>query len=80
MGFAVGGVMLAVIIVAILVIHRNQNNKAVAFDKGPGGSASAVDVNGAPADSAAPVDSSPAAQHWLALPADPRAPWKLLAA
>ena len=36
MGFAVGGVLLAVLIVAFLAIHRNQNNKTVAFDKGAG--------------------------------------------
>jgi nucleoid-associated protein YgaU len=47
MGFAVGGVLLAVIIVAFLAIHRNHN-KAVAFDKGSGDAAdtTAVDVNG----------------------------------
>jgi nucleoid-associated protein YgaU len=47
MGFAVGGVLLAVIIVAFLAIHRNHN-KPVAFDKGAGeGSAdtTSVDVN-----------------------------------
>lgn len=63
MGFAVGGVLLAVIIVAILVIHRNQSNKAVAFDKGTGGTSS-LDVNAGPADSgAAPVDTSVAASQ-----------------
>ncbi len=52
MGFAVGGVLLAVIIVAFLAIHRNHN-KAVAFDKGSAdGSAdvSSVDVNASAAD------------------------------
>jgi nucleoid-associated protein YgaU len=52
MGFAVGGVLLAVIIVAFLAIHRNHK-QAVAFDKGTGdGSpdASSVDVNGSAPD------------------------------
>ena len=52
MGFAVGGVLLAVIIVAVLVMHRNKNqNNAVAFDPGKsstadssGGEQSPVDV------------------------------------
>ena len=35
MGFGVGGVLLAVIIASVLIIHRNKsNNKAVAFDPG----------------------------------------------
>lgn len=34
MGFAVGGVLLAVIIVAVLVFHRNHGAKQVAFDPG----------------------------------------------
>jgi nucleoid-associated protein YgaU len=56
MGFAVGGVLLAVIIVAVLVIHRNHNNsKVVAFDPGKGSAAPA----GATNDPAAP-DVTPA--------------------
>jgi nucleoid-associated protein YgaU len=48
MGFGVGGVLLAVIIVAILVIHRNQN-KSVAFDKNgaPTGEVTTIDANNA---------------------------------
>jgi nucleoid-associated protein YgaU len=52
MGFAVGGVLLAVIIVAFLAIHRNHN-KPVAFDKGVGdqnADVSAVDVNASASD------------------------------
>ena len=42
MGFAVGGVLLAVIIVAVLVVHRNHNPKTVAFDSGQGTSSSST--------------------------------------
>lgn len=48
MGFAVGGVLLAVLVVAILVFHRGKNaDKAVAFDAG-GKSAvtTGTDLNG----------------------------------
>jgi nucleoid-associated protein YgaU len=53
MGFAVGGVLLAVLVVAILVFHHGKNaDKAVAFDAGGKPSiASGTDVN--------PPDSSP---------------------
>ena len=44
LGFGVGGVLLAVIIVAVLVLHRNQN-KPVAFD-GSGKTAAATDTSG----------------------------------
>jgi nucleoid-associated protein YgaU len=60
MGFAVGGVLLAVIIVAFLAIHRNHN-KAVAFDKGTGdssGDATSVDVNASAVDSNRPAPPS----------------------
>ena len=51
MGFSVGGVLLAVIIASVLIIHRNKSsNKAVAFDPGK----SAV----APANDATPLDAS----------------------
>jgi len=69
MGFAVGGVLLAVIIVAVLVMHRNKNsNKTVAFDQGIGSTAggasnadgAAIDVASAGgASSDAKGDSSP---------------------
>lgn len=75
MGFAVGGVLLAVIIVAVLVMHRNKNsNKTVTFEQG-GGSAtagsstnadSAIDVTNpggaasdAKGDSSAPSQKEP---------------------
>lgn len=62
MGFGVGGVLLAVIIVAVLVIHRNQNKEQVRLDttgKAATGVDPGLDVTG-PADSAKPADSSPA--------------------
>jgi len=80
MGFAVGGVLLAVIIVAFLAIHRNHN-KAVAFDKGAGdGSAdvSSVDVNStAEPNKAAPpspgaIQESTAAKLAVEKPVEPK--------
>jgi len=81
MGFAVGGVLLAVIIVAFLAIHRNHN-KAVAFDKGAGdGNAdvSSVDVNASASDlnktvvpSAGAVQESTAAKMSVEKTADPK--------
>jgi len=65
MGFAVGGVLLAVIIVAFLAIHRNHN-KAVAFDKGTGDSsadATTVDVNASAVDTNRPVPPSTGAMQ-----------------
>ena len=65
LGFAVGGVMLAVIIVAVLVIHRNKNSvKPVAFDAGKGAAAStndaaAVDVGAKPGETSAPDAVTP---------------------
>ena len=54
MGFGVGGVLLAVIIVAVLVFHRNHN-KAVAFDTNgkpaqPGADQGGLDVTAPPAE------------------------------
>lgn len=66
MGFAVGGIMLAVIIVAVLVIHRNKNaGKTVAFDPGKpavsGGDVPLPDATSArPADAPADAAISPA--------------------
>jgi nucleoid-associated protein YgaU len=67
MGFAVGGVLLAVIIVAVLVVHRNKNhNKSVTIDltgkSAPAeGAGSEVDV-GAPVPSVTGGKQSDAAQ------------------
>jgi nucleoid-associated protein YgaU len=53
MGFAVGGVLLAVLVVAILVFHHNKNaDKTVAFDSGGKGSV-------APANDLTTPDSAP---------------------
>jgi nucleoid-associated protein YgaU len=71
MGFGVGGVLLAVIIIAILVIHRNQN-KSVAFDKMGAGATevTTIDVNNAqPGQPIPPADDSANLK-----PADPIAP------
>lgn len=86
MGFAVGGVLLAVLVVAILVFHRNKNaDKAVAFDSG--GKALVPPANGDsnPPEAAdnkvvgvAPTDSGTAAQPPAPAPAngssEPKAP------
>jgi nucleoid-associated protein YgaU len=49
MGFAVGGVLLAVIVVAVLVFHRNKNaNKAVSLDTDPGKNSPQVIDTGTP--------------------------------
>ena len=51
MGFAVGGVLLAVIIVAVLVVHRNKNqNKSVTID---------LTGKSAPAEGTGEVDVAP---------------------
>lgn len=56
LGFAVSGILLAVIIVAVLVIHRNHtSNKTVAFDTG--GHQDASTDAAAPADSSARTDA-----------------------
>src|SRR5258708_1473823 len=56
MGFGVGGVLLAVIIASVLIIHRNKNsNKAGAFDPGK----TAV----APTNDATPPDAAPKASE-----------------
>ena len=67
MGFAVGGVLLAVLVVAILVFHRGKNSeKAVAFDAGgkssvaPAGDLNTGDTQ-ARTDTAGPTDVGPAA-------------------
>ena len=53
MGFAVGGVLLAVIIVAVLVVHRNKNqNKSVTIDLT--GKSAPADGAGGEVDVAAP--------------------------
>lgn len=69
MGFAVGGVLLAVIIVAVLVMHRNKNTKnTVTFESGSGSATgpqsssdgTAIDVTSTGgASSDAKGDSSP---------------------
>lgn len=72
-GFAVGGVLLAVIIVAVLVIHRNKNN-AVTFDKGTDSSATdppPVDIG---PGAAAEADRSADSRHPAAAPARPQQP------
>jgi len=60
MGFAVGGVLLAVIIVAVLVVHRNHTNKGVVFNPGTGQPASPGDQGGVdvtpPSDNPKPGD------------------------
>ena len=81
MGFAVGGVLLAVIIVAFLAIHRNHN-KAVAFDKGTGDASAdttSVDVNASAVDTNRPappgtgaMQESTAAKIAAEKPADPK--------
>src|SRR5258708_7841966 len=66
-GFAVGGVLLAVIIVAVLVIHRNKNNGgSVAFDPGKGTAAAAVDQG--------PADGTPKTGDAAAEPVAPAQP------
>jgi nucleoid-associated protein YgaU len=64
MGFGVGGVLLAVIIVAVLVVHRNHN-KAVVFDTSgkaasPTDSGSGIDANPSPADAGKAAEPSSA--------------------
>jgi nucleoid-associated protein YgaU len=80
MGFAVGGVLLAVIIVAFLAIHRNHN-KAVAFDKGTGDAdVTSVDVNASAGEVNKPVppptrdaiQDSTAAKMAVEKPAEPK--------
>ncbi|HSU67951.1 MAG TPA: LysM domain-containing protein [Tepidisphaeraceae bacterium] len=66
LGFAVGGVLLAVIIVAVLVIHRNKNSvKTVAFDGGTTGVTPAnpgpIDVTPKPSETPATETAAPAA-------------------
>jgi len=51
MGFAVGGVLLAVVIVAVLVMHRNKNPNKVAF--GPGNGSTTA---GASSEDKGPID------------------------
>jgi nucleoid-associated protein YgaU len=57
MGFGVGGVLLAVIIVAVLVVHRNQN-KRVSFDTDgkPAQSTPDQGIDVAPSDPSKPAD------------------------
>jgi nucleoid-associated protein YgaU len=62
LGFGVGGILLAVIIVAVLVVHRNHN-KAVTFDTtgkaaAPTDSSGGIDVNGSAADAGKTPDAS----------------------
>jgi nucleoid-associated protein YgaU len=58
MGFAVGGVLLTVLVVAILVFHRNKNtDKTVAFDSG-GKSAVSSGTDLASTDSTPPQDGA----------------------
>lgn len=58
MGFAVGGVLLTVLVVAILVFHHSKNpDKAVAFDSG-GKSAVSSGTDLAATDSAPPPDGA----------------------
>jgi len=68
LGFGVGGILLAVIIVAVLVVHRNHN-KPVAFDTS-GKAAGPTDSSGG-LDVTAPTDSGKAPE-----PAAPPAPVK----
>jgi nucleoid-associated protein YgaU len=60
MGFAVGGVLLAVIIVAFLAIHRNHK-QPVAFDPGTanGNADGSADVNGGAPDVGRPTVPTP---------------------
>jgi nucleoid-associated protein YgaU len=65
MGFAVGGVLLAVIVVAVLVFHRNKNTgKAVALDTDQAKTAAPID--------AGPTDAAPPAKPADAPTADPK--------
>lgn len=65
MGFAVGGVLLAVIVVAVLVFHHNKNTgKAVALDTDQAKNAGPID--------AGPTDAAPPAQAANAPTADPK--------
>jgi nucleoid-associated protein YgaU len=84
MGFAVGGVLLAVIVVAVLVFHRNKDaNKAVSLDTDPGKNPAQVidtgtpDLSGKTADVPAPtpIESQPLmpAQPGAKAAADPKA-------
>lgn len=62
MGFAVGGVLLAVLVVAVLVFHRNKNaNKAVSLDTDPGKNAGQVIDTGTPDVSTKAADAPTAA-------------------
>ncbi|HEY2587678.1 MAG TPA: LysM peptidoglycan-binding domain-containing protein [Tepidisphaeraceae bacterium] len=61
MGFAVGGVLLAVLVVVVLVFHRNKNaNKAVSLDTDPGKNSGQV-IDTATPDPAAKAADAPAA-------------------
>jgi nucleoid-associated protein YgaU len=66
LGFGLGGVMLAIIIVAVLVLHKNKNG-AVAFDKGT--PAAATDGSGAATADPAAAKSTDAADASAAAPA-----------
>lgn len=66
MGFAVGGVLLAVLVVAILFFHHNKNaDRAVAFDSGgkpavaSGNDQPAADTGSGPSDTAPPTTAAP---------------------
>lgn len=85
MGFAVGGVLLAVLVVAILFFHHNKNaGQAVAFDSGgkpaiaPGGDQPSADSTSAATDSAqsttATPTPAPAAAPAANVPADSKTP------
>ena len=76
MGFAVGGVLLAVLVVAVLVFHRNKNaNKAVSLDTDPGKNPAPV-IDTAPPDlSANKAADAPAAPRQIdAQPLSPAEP------
>lgn len=84
MGFAVGGVLLAVLVVAILFLHRNKNaGQAVAFDSGgkpavaSGNEQPAPDATQTP-DNAQPATAAPAPTPTPApannTPAEPKTP------